>query len=82
MSSRCIHTKASHMRTPGITDGQGRRRYGVWAGDPKGHPEAPERCIAEIPHPPSWQYAQCSRKRGHGLHGDYCKQHAKKAGEQ
>lgn len=59
----------------------GRRYYGRWAGNPKGFPEDRERCIAEVPAPPSWTQVQCSRKRGHGPHGMFCKQHANKACE-
>lgn len=54
------------------------RRYGVWAGNPRGAAEDKARCIAEVPNPPSWVDVQCSRKRGHGLDGMYCKQHARK----
>jgi len=54
----------------------GERRYGAWGGCPMGHREDLTCCIEEvwrtgIPH-------QCSRKRGHGPDGLYCKQHAKK----
>jgi len=58
----------------------GERRYGVWNGCLMGRPEDSTCCIEEvwpsracglIPH-------QCSRKRGHGPDGLYCKQHAKK----
>ncbi len=59
----------------------GFRRYGMWAGCPNGVPEDITRCIAEIPSPPSWQHVQCSRKRGHGPGGLFCKQHALKADE-
>lgn len=53
------------------------RRYGQCAYNEKGHPEDPERCIYEL----FGQYIgrQCSRKRGHGPGGLYCKQHAKTA---
>jgi hypothetical protein len=54
----------------------GQRRYGVWAGQPKGMPEDPNRCIEEV-HASRWISHQCSRKRGHGPDGLYCKQHAK-----
>lgn len=55
------------------------RRYGQWAGNPKGTPEDPECCIEEVwPTQGGWSPYQCSRKRGHGPDGLYCKQHAKK----
>lgn len=54
------------------------RRYGVWAGDPKGTPENPTRCVAEV-YPASGSFVphQCHRKRGHGDDGLYCYQHAR-----
>jgi hypothetical protein len=57
----------------------GERRYGVWNGSPQGTPEDPERCIEDIwPHGNGgWIPYQCSRRRGHGPDGLYCKQHAK-----
>lgn len=54
------------------------RRYNVWAGNPKGFPEILTRCVAEVYSPVGWHSYQCSRKRGHGPNGEYCKQHAKK----
>lgn len=56
------------------------RRYGIWAGNPKGHLEDLSRCVEEV-----WPTTgfgipyQCLRKRGHGPIGLHCKQHAKKA---
>ena len=59
----------------------GQRRYGAWGGNPNGTREDPERCIEEIwPVDGKWIPHQCSRKRGHGPDGLYCKQHAKKHG--
>lgn len=56
----------------------GLRRYGQWAGSPKGTPEDTDRCIAEVPlDSHSILFKQCSRKRGHGALGLYCKQHSK-----
>lgn len=57
------------------------RRYGVWAGEPKGRPEDPSQCIEEIWDNFTHGY-QCSRKRGHGPDGLFCKQHAKKIEKQ
>jgi hypothetical protein len=56
------------------------RRYGVWAGNPDGNPEDVTRCIEEVWNTGSagWIPHQCSRKRGHGPDGLYCKQHAKR----
>lgn len=56
----------------------GKRRYGAWVGNPKGRAENENQCAAEIPMPHSWTYTQCSRKRGHGPGGEFCKQHASK----
>ena len=53
------------------------KRYGVWAGNPKGCPEDATCCVVEVAEGgrPSLFY-QCSRKRGHGIDGLRCKQHA------
>lgn len=60
-------------------------RYGTWAGDPRGVPEDPSRCIMElfgaVGSPGGYQ---CTRKRGYGPAGAWCKQHdpdARKAKE-
>ena len=53
------------------------RRYGGWAGNPKGCQEDTTLCIESvyptgrgaIPH-------QCGRKRGFGSTGEYCNQHS------
>jgi hypothetical protein len=58
----------------------GMRRYGQWAGSPRGQPEDVTRCVESVY--PTWTRApipgQCARKRGHGPGGEYCKQHAKR----
>ncbi len=55
------------------------RRYGAWAGQPKGHKEDPARCIVEVPDGgTSCTFHQCNNKRGKGPDGLYCTQHAKK----
>lgn len=55
------------------------RRYGEWAGNPKGFPENIAFCVEEVQASGTWpHYHQCNRKRGHGPDGLYCKQHAKK----
>jgi len=57
-------------------EADGLRRYGRWAGNPKGMIERPERCIEQV-----WgngrgaMASQCSRPRGHGPDGLWCKQH-------
>ena len=53
-----------------------RKAYGVWGGNPKGHAPNYERCAADVH--TGWHFNQCSRKRGHGPDGAYCKQHAKR----
>ena len=59
------------------------RRYGVWAGNPRGRPQMPDTCIKEVHRRGGAAYGmvgeQCSRKNGHGPDGDWCKQHAKAA---
>ena len=55
------------------------RRYNVWAGNPDGVPEDPTRCIAEVYR--DWRFVQCSRRRGHGPNGLWCKQHSRGATE-
>ncbi len=55
------------------------RRYGQWAGNPKGNKEDLTKCIEEV-----WKRGcgisahQCSKKRGYGPQALYCKQHSKK----
>ena len=51
--------------------------YGAWAGNSKGQPYDPERCAYAVRYDPrSPTKFQCSRKRGHGPDGLFCKQHA------
>ena len=54
-----------------------KKKYGAWAGNVNGYKYYPERCAAEVS-AGGWQYCQCSRKKGYGLDGLFCKQHAKK----
>lgn len=56
---------------------KGERRYDVWAGNPEGIPEDETCCIESVVDYSGWHTYQCSRKRGYGPNGDYCKQHAK-----
>ena len=54
------------------------RRYGQWAGDPRGVAEDPARCVEEVyPTGRSMIPFQCRRKRGHGEGGLYCYQHSR-----
>ena len=54
------------------------RRYGQWAGNPRGFPEDEGRCVEEVyPAGRSIISYQCSRKRGHGEGGLYCYQHSR-----
>lgn len=53
--------------------------YGAWAGDEKGTPYNPDQCAQEVRDiHSSYQIYQCSRKKGYGPDGLYCKQHAPK----
>lgn len=54
------------------------RRYGRCAGNPRGVPEDPTRCYAEVYVAGIWMPRQCMRKRGYGFEGIYCQQHAGK----
>lgn len=49
--------------------------YGVWAGDPKGRPEDPLRCIEAVYNHHSRRRFQCRSKRGKGPDGLYCGLH-------
>lgn len=54
------------------------RRYGCWAGMPRGVAEDITKCIKEVyPAGRSIIPSQCNRKRGYGTNGLYCKQHAR-----
>lgn len=51
--------------------------YGQWSGNPRGIPAKPDQCIKSV-YGDRWIPHQCTRKRGHGPKGMYCKQHAKR----
>ena len=53
------------------------RIYDQSAVNPKGNPENKNNCIAEVSDGTGWHINQCTRKRGFGKDGFYCKQHAK-----
>jgi hypothetical protein len=61
----------------GTIDDNGKRRYGDWAGNPKGVLEDKTKCIKEVWPTSGYIPYQCNRKRGHGAKGLFCKQHAK-----
>lgn len=53
------------------------RRYGISDKRPDGVPERTERCVAEVfSLYRNYAGAQCSRYRGMGPDGLYCRQHA------
>lgn len=55
------------------------RRYGEWAGNPKGNAEDRARCIEEVwPNERGPIPYQCMHKRGKGPSGLFCGIHAKK----
>ena len=54
------------------------RIYQQWAGRPQGIKENPNWCISQVHQGRSFVFYQCSRKRGHGPDGLYCKQHLAK----
>ena len=55
------------------------RRYGQWAGDPRGTPENTACCIVEVAEAGrAILFHQCFRKRGKGDGGLFCGQHAAK----
>lgn len=55
------------------------RRYRKWAGNPEGHAEDEMCCVAEVHGQGRSPLGhQCYRKRGHGILGLFCKQHAAK----
>ena len=57
------------------------RRYGAWPGKPGGRTEKIADCVEAMPDQSTFNgmvTKQCSRKRGHGPDGLYCKQHAKR----
>lgn len=53
------------------------RRYGRWGGNPDGTKENEDHCVAEVSSGGrSVLFRQCSRQRGHGEGGLFCKQHS------
>ncbi len=62
------------MNYPQTTEEAKKYRYGQWAGMPRGVAYDETRCAAGVFD--NFIEHQCYRKRGHGLSGLYCKQHA------
>lgn len=54
-----------------------KKKYGQWAGNPRGSQPDLTRCAEEVYPKHSWFSRQCTRKCGHGPDGAFCKQHAK-----
>ena len=50
-------------------------RYNQWGSNSKGIPENPAHCIKAVRERDGWHSYQCSRPRGYGEDGLYCKQH-------
>ena len=50
------------------------KSYGAWAGNRAGRKPDFTRCCESVS-ADSWHFRQCSRKRGYGPDGAYCKQH-------
>ena len=56
------------------------RRYGAWAGSPRGYHEHPDRCIVQVSSSRTFRgtlYKQCTRKRIHS--NGMCQQHSNMA---
>lgn len=52
------------------------QKYGAWAGNPAGRKPDFTKCCEQIWTRERWsRHMQCSRPRGHGPDGAYCKQH-------
>lgn len=45
----------------------------------KGSKYVPDKCAAEVYSNDGWRSYQCSRPKGHGVTGLFCKQHAKQS---
>lgn len=58
-------------------DQNGNRRYGQWAGNERGVLMDITRCVEEVWPQVGWVPYQCTRLRGHGPDGEFCRQHAK-----
>lgn len=56
-------------------NGHYKARYGQWAGNPNGHLPDFDRCCENLRDRYQPGGYQCTRKRGYGPDGAYCKQH-------
>lgn len=53
-----------------------KKKYGAWAGNPEGRAPDYALCCEEVWTRERWaRHHQCSKKRGYGPDGAYCKQH-------
>lgn len=59
-----------------------KERYGQWAGNEKGNRAEPGLCAKEVQMRDTPRFKQCSRHRGYGPEGAFCKQHAKEYAEE
>jgi len=61
----------------------GARRYGTWAGNPRGRTYDPEKCAEEVFNlSRGIRSSQCSKKNGKGPDGLYCGIHARRYKEE
>lgn len=56
------------------------RRYGCWGGNPDDVREDVSRCVVSVSRDRMGS-GQCTKPRGHGPDGEYCKLHARKLSE-
>lgn len=56
----------------------GKRRYGRWSGLPFGYAENTTACVEAVYVSKQYLSRQCLHKRGYGLDGEFCMQHAKR----
>lgn len=69
------------MSVPRVREDK-KRRYNCWAGKPQGVEEDVKYCVYEVHEGGrGGMFHQCSRKRGFGPDGLYCKQHSPEAAE-
>lgn len=64
------------MKTPWTLSTHHDERYGIWGGNPGGDLPDPDRCAAKVTPPGDRVSRQCSRPRGHGPEGAFCRTHA------
>ena len=64
------------IEDPKTLDEAKSKRYGTWAGDPKGRKYDQTRCAYEVMH--GHLFSQCNFRNGKGINNLYCGTHAKK----